>query len=285
MFASLSETLWPRSKLRALRANWILIVLQIQVLLMREPALMAFRVSRSRWQSIGRYRTSVKEQQASQIGSIDPTASAAPISNLQSLQDGPTCADQAIVCPMSERGAIEVAMIFHETSLVDAKLIDLTKRGDERGFFARTFCEKEFAAQGLETRFVQQNASSSAQKGTLRGMHFQRGDDAEVKLIRCLRGAILDVIIDIRPQSPTFKKWEGFELNDKTHQMLYVPRGFAHGFITLTDDVEVTYLVSAFYAPSAEGGVRWDDPAFAIDWPMVPKVMTDKDRTWPDFLG
>ena len=176
-------------------------------------------------------------------------------------------------------------MLFHKTTLQDAVLIDLEKRGDDRGFFARTFCEREFAAQGLETRFVQQNASSSAHKGTLRGMHFQRGDDAEVKLIRCLRGTILDVIIDIRPESSTYKHWEGFELSDQTHRMLYVPRGFAHGFITLTDDVEVTYLVSAFYAPGAEGGLRWNDPAFAITWPMEPTVMSDKDKAWPDFAG
>lgn len=176
-------------------------------------------------------------------------------------------------------------MIFHDTTLKDAKLIDLEKRGDERGFFARTFCEKEFAAQGLETRFVQQNTSLSAQKGTLRGMHMQKGADAEVKLIRCLRGTILDVIVDTRPQSPTYKKWEAFELSDQNHRMLYVPRGFAHGFITLTDHVEVTYLVSAFYAPGAEAGIRYDDPAIGIVWPMAPTVISEKDQAWPPFAG
>jgi dTDP-4-dehydrorhamnose 3,5-epimerase len=176
-------------------------------------------------------------------------------------------------------------MLFHNTTLADAKLIDLEVRGDARGFFARTFCETEFAAQGLETRFVQQNASFSAQRGTLRGMHFQRGADAEVKLIRCVRGSILDVIIDLRPDSATFKRHEGFVLSAQNHRMLYAPRGFAHGFITLTDDVEVTYLVSAAYAPGAEAGVRYNDPAFGIDWPMAPTVMSDKDRHWPDFTA
>ena len=176
-------------------------------------------------------------------------------------------------------------MIFHPTTLPGAMRIALEKRGDERGFFARTFCEREFAAQGLETRFVQQNASRSAQRGTLRGMHFQKGADAEVKLIRCVSGAILDVIIDLRPESPTFKKWEAFELNDANNEMLYVPRGFAHGFLTLTDNIEVTYLVSAFYAPDAESGVRWNDPAFAITWPFAPTILSPRDAAWPDFQG
>jgi dTDP-4-dehydrorhamnose 3,5-epimerase len=176
-------------------------------------------------------------------------------------------------------------MLFHPTTLQDAFLIEPEKRGDERGFFARSYCQKEFAAQGLETVFVQQNMSTSANAGTLRGMHFQRGADAEVKLIRCLRGAICDIIIDIRPESPTYKNWEAFDLSEQNYRMLYVPRGFAHGFITMTDAVEVTYLVSAFYAPGGEGGVRWDDPAFAIEWPRPPTVMSDKDKSWPDFLG
>jgi len=176
-------------------------------------------------------------------------------------------------------------MKFHKTSLQDARRIELEKRGDERGFFARTFCEREFAAQGLETHFVQQNASRSVQKGTLRGMHFQTGADAEVKLIRCLIGAILDVIIDLRPESASYKKWEGFELSEANCDMLYVPRGFAHGFMTLSDNVEVQYLVSAFYAPPAEGGVRWDDPSFAIAWPFAPVVISARDAAWPDFEG
>lgn len=176
-------------------------------------------------------------------------------------------------------------MLFHATTLKDATLIDLEKRGDERGFFARTFCEREFAAHGLETQFVQQNASYSAQRGTLRGMHFQKGEDAEVKVIRCVRGAILDVIIDLRTDSPSYRRWEGFELTEENNRLLYVPKGFAHGFITLTDHVEVTYLVSAFYVPGAEGGVRWNDPAFAIAWPAEPTVISAKDAVWPDYVG
>jgi dTDP-4-dehydrorhamnose 3,5-epimerase len=176
-------------------------------------------------------------------------------------------------------------MIFHETTLKDAMLIEPEKRGDDRGFFARSYCAREFAAKGLTMNFVQQNMSVSAKAGTLRGMHFQRAPHAEDKLIRCLRGAIVDIIVDLRPDSPTFKKWQAFELNQKNHHMLLVPKGFGHGFQTLTDEVEVTYLVSAFYEQSAEGGVRWNDPAFGISWPLEPTVMSDKDKSWPDFKG
>src|SRR3990167_5063708 len=176
-------------------------------------------------------------------------------------------------------------MKFHQTTLKDAMLIDLERRGDDRGFFARTFCVDEFAANGLPTEFVQQNTSYSANKGTLRGMHFQRAPHGEDKLIRCLRGAIVDIIVDLRPDSPTFKKWEAFELNDENKRQLLVPKGFAHGFQSVSDNVEVTYLVSAKYTPSAEGGVRWNDPAFGITWPLTPTDMSDKDQNWPDFAG
>ena len=176
-------------------------------------------------------------------------------------------------------------MKFHQTTLKDAMLIDLERRGDDRGFFARTFCVDEFAAQGLPTEFVQQNTSYSANKGTLRGMHFQTAPHGEDKLIRCLRGAIVDIIIDLRPDSPTYKKWEAFELDDVNKRQLLVPKGFGHGFQTVSDHVEVTYLVSAKYTPSAEGGVRWNDPAFGITWPLAPTDMSDKDRNWPDFKG
>jgi dTDP-4-dehydrorhamnose 3,5-epimerase len=176
-------------------------------------------------------------------------------------------------------------MKFHQTTLKDAMLIDLERRGDDRGFFARTFCVDEFAAQGLPTEFVQQNTSYSANKGTLRGMHFQTAPHGEDKLIRCLRGAIVDIIIDLRPDSPTYKKWEAFELDDVNKRQLLVPKGFGHGFQTVSDHVEVTYLVSAKYTPSAEGGVRWNDPAFGITWPLEPTDMSDKDRNWPDFKG
>jgi dTDP-4-dehydrorhamnose 3,5-epimerase len=174
-------------------------------------------------------------------------------------------------------------MIFHSTDLEGVVLIAPEKRGDERGIFARMFCADEFAAQGLETRFVQQNMSRSTYRGTLRGMHFQRAPYAEVKLIRCVAGAVYDVLVDLRPDSPTFKKWQGFELTDANNHTLYAPKGVAHGFMTLADDVEMTYLHSTPYTPAAEGGVRWDDPSFAITWPMAPTVMADKDKAWPDF--
>jgi dTDP-4-dehydrorhamnose 3,5-epimerase len=174
---------------------------------------------------------------------------------------------------------------FHPTTLKDATLIDLERRGDDRGFFARTFCVDEFSAHGLPTDFVQQNMSYSANKGTLRGMHFQNAPHGEDKLIRCLRGAIVDIIVDLRLDSPTYKKWEAFELTEENKRQLLVPKGFAHGFQAVSDHVEVTYLVSAKYTPSAESGVRWNDPAFGITWPLEPTEMSDKDRSWPDFAG
>jgi dTDP-4-dehydrorhamnose 3,5-epimerase len=173
------------------------------------------------------------------------------------------------------------AMIFSKTSLKDAWLIDLERRGDDRGFFARSMCQREFAAHGLETNFVQQNTSVSATKGTLRGMHFQREPHIEAKLVRCLSGSILDVIVDLRPSSPTFRRYEAFELDGENRRQLYVPRGFAHGFQTLSPNVEVAYLVTNFYTPEAEGGVRYDDPAFGIKWPLSVTVISDKDRNWP----
>jgi dTDP-4-dehydrorhamnose 3,5-epimerase len=176
-------------------------------------------------------------------------------------------------------------MLFTKTTLKDAWIVDLEKRGDERGFFARTMCVDEFAAHGLDTEYLQQNVSVSAQKGTLRGMHFQRAPHAETKLVRCLKGAIVDIIIDLRPDSPSYKAWEAFELNDANYRQLYVPKGFAHGFQTLTDDVEVSYLVAGKYAPAHEGGVRFDDPAFEISWPLEVAVMSDKDKSWPAFAG
>jgi dTDP-4-dehydrorhamnose 3,5-epimerase len=174
-------------------------------------------------------------------------------------------------------------MIFHETGLRDAWLIDLERKGDERGFFARLFCENEFGAAGLETQFVQINTSLSARAGTLRGMHYQLAPSAEVKVVRCIRGALWDCIIDLRPQSATFGKWFGATLSAENRTMMYVPRGFAHGFITLTDDVEAFYLVSAFYAPEQERGLRWDDPFFGIEWPREPVEISAKDRAWPSF--
>jgi dTDP-4-dehydrorhamnose 3,5-epimerase len=172
-------------------------------------------------------------------------------------------------------------VIFTETRLPGAFVIEIERREDERGYFARTFCAREFAAHGLETEFVNTNASYSAAKGTLRGMHFQHPPHAEVKLVRCTHGALYDVIIDLRPDSPTRGQWIGVELSQQNGRMLYVPEGFAHGFITLTDDVEASYQVSSFYTPGAEGGVRYDDPAFRIVWPVPVHVISEKDRSWP----
>ncbi|MDQ3823218.1 MAG: dTDP-4-dehydrorhamnose 3,5-epimerase [Actinomycetota bacterium] len=175
-------------------------------------------------------------------------------------------------------------MIFRPTTLDGAYLVDLEPREDERGFFARAWAEEEFAAQGLSTEVVQANIAFNRRKGTLRGMHFQRAPHAEVKLVRCTRGALYDVIVDLRPSSPTHARWIGVELTADNRRMLYVPEGFAHGYQTLVDDTEAYYQVSAAYAPGAEGGVRWDDPAFGIEWPDPdPPVMSEKDRTWPDY--
>ena len=174
-------------------------------------------------------------------------------------------------------------MRIEPAPLDGAATIELDLRGDERGFFARMFCEKEFAAAGLETRFVQANNSSNAQRGTLRGLHYQLPPDTEVKLVRCIRGALWDVIVDVRPGSPSFGRWFGAELTAQNRRMMYVPRGFAHGFITLTDDSELIYFVSDFYEPKQERGLRWNDPKIAIDWPVAPSVISEKDANWPDF--
>lgn len=174
-------------------------------------------------------------------------------------------------------------MIFAETKLPGAYLIDIEKRGDQRGFFARAWCQKEFEAHGLIRRVVQANISLSKRKGTLRGMHYQAAPYAEAKLVRCTRGAIYDAIIDLRPDSPTYMQWLGVELTAENYRMLYVPEGFAHGFQTLVDNTEVAYQVSQFYTPEAEGGVRYNDPAFGIEWPLEVQVISDKDKSWPDY--
>jgi dTDP-4-dehydrorhamnose 3,5-epimerase len=172
-------------------------------------------------------------------------------------------------------------MQFHPTGLDGAWLIELAPVKDERGAFVRTFCEREFGERGLETRFVQHSLSVNALKGTLRGVHFQRAPHEEVKLVRCQRGAIWDVIIDLRKGSTTYLQWRGFELSAGNAMQLYVPKGFAHGFQTLADDTHATYQVSHPYVPGAEGGVRWVDPAFAIAWPLPVSVISDKDAAWP----
>lgn len=174
-------------------------------------------------------------------------------------------------------------MRFTETPLKGAYLIDLEKRGDERGFFARLFCENEFAQHNLAARFVQINNSLSAQRGTLRGMHYQLPPSGEVKVIRCVRGSLYDVIVDLRPNSHTYLRWFGYELAEDTRTMMYVPVGFAHGFLTTSDDAEALYLVSSFYAPEAERGLRYNDPKIGIHWPFEPTTVSAKDMTHPDF--
>ena len=174
-------------------------------------------------------------------------------------------------------------MKFTPTPLAGAYVIDLEKRGDDRGFFARMFCEKEFAAHGLVTHFVQMNNSLSRDEGTLRGLHYQLPPQAETKVIRCVRGALYDVILDLRPGSATFGQHFAVELTAENRTMLYCPKGFAHGFLTLQPDTEAMYLVDAFYAPDAERGIRYNDPRFAVPWPAAPVVISDKDRTQRDF--
>ena len=174
-------------------------------------------------------------------------------------------------------------MLFRSTGLAGVRLIDLEPARDERGLFARTFCTRELAAQGLETGFVQHSISVTERAGSVRGMHFQKSPHEEVKLLRCVRGAIHDVLIDIRPDSPTHGRWEAYELTAENRRQLYVPAGLAHGFQTLLPDTEVGYLISAFYAPAAAAGIRHDDPAFAIAWPLPVADISPKDRTWPDW--
>lgn len=174
-------------------------------------------------------------------------------------------------------------MIFTETELSGAYIIDIERHADARGFFARTFCEAEFRAHGLQERWVQCNASYNHRRGTLRGMHYQASPHEEEKLVRCTRGAIHDVIIDLRRDSPTYRKHVGVELNDENRRMLYIPKGFAHGFITLADDTEVFYQMGQVYTPDAGRTLRWDDPAFGIDWPTPVQVIADRDRDAPDF--
>lgn len=174
-------------------------------------------------------------------------------------------------------------MKFNKTPLKDAHVIELEKRGDHRGFFARMFCEREFGAAGLETRFVNVNNSLSGAQGTLRGMHYQLGDSAEVKVVRCVRGALWDAILDLRPDSPTFGQWFGESLTADNRLMMYVPRGFAHAILTLEPDTEVIYLVSTHYSAKDERGVRWDDPRFGVQWPIPPTEVSPKDSQWPDF--
>lgn len=176
-----------------------------------------------------------------------------------------------------------IPIIFTETKLKGAFLIDVERREDQRGFFARTFCEREFASHDLNTRFVQCNISFNKLKGTLRGMHYQAAPCEEIKLIRCTSGAIFDAIIDLRPDSPTFKAHFAAVLSAENRKMLYIPEGFAHGFQTLQSETEVFYQMSQFYSPEHARGVRWNDPAFGIEWPAGERIIIDRDDSYPDF--
>ncbi len=176
-------------------------------------------------------------------------------------------------------------MIFTETPLAGAYLVDPERIADERGFFARTWCRDEFERRGLDARLVQCNISSNARRGTIRGMHYQVEPHGEVKLVRCTRGAIFDVVVDVRPASPTYLRWFGVDLTAENRRMLYIPSGFAHGFQTLADEAEVAYQMSDFFHADSARGIRHDDPALAIAWPLPLTVISEKDRGYPPLPG
>jgi len=171
-------------------------------------------------------------------------------------------------------------MIFTESPLPGAFLIDLAPIADERGFFARAYCDEEFGAKGLSTELRQCSVSYNMREGTLRGLHYQRPPHEEHKLVRCTQGAIFDVIVDIRPQSAHYRRWFGTHLTAQNHRSLFIPPGFAHGFITLSDDAEVYYMISVPHAPEYAQGFRWNDPAFSIQWPLVPSVISPRDAAY-----
>jgi dTDP-4-dehydrorhamnose 3,5-epimerase len=175
-------------------------------------------------------------------------------------------------------------MIFQSTKLPGAFVLDLELHSDERGFFARSWCEREFKEHGLNPRLVQCNLSFNRHKGTLRGMHYQQAPFAEAKLVRCIRGALYDVIIDLRPESPTYKQYFGVELTPDNRRALYIPEGFGHGFLTLEDDTEVFYQMSEFYSPEHARGIRWNDRAIGIEWPAEVRVISQRDREYPDYV-
>ena len=174
-------------------------------------------------------------------------------------------------------------MIFTETPLPGAFLIELELHSDPRGFFARTFCRLEFEKHGLSSNVVQCNVSSNSKAGTLRGMHFQKPPSAEAKLVRCVRGALHDVIVDLRPDSATYRSSYAVELSAANRRALYIPENFAHGFLTLVDDTEVEYQMSEYYQPDSAAGFRYDDPAFELKWPGRVQVISEQDLSWPRF--
>lgn len=187
-----------------------------------------------------------------------------------------------IVCPTKNQGWKQ-RVKFTETEIPGAWVIGLDRRVDERGYFARVWCQHELDSHGLNGTCVQVNTAFSPKAGTLRGMHFQVSPHAEVKIARCLRGAAFDALIDLRPESPTFRRWYGVTLTPDSGEMLYVPEGCAHGYLTLTDETEVMYFTSRFYAADAAKGVRYDDTAFEIHWPAEIRVISGADKSWPDF--
>ena len=174
-------------------------------------------------------------------------------------------------------------MKFIETKLPGAFVIEPEKKEDKRGFFTRTWCKNELGNHGLKAEIAQVNINFNKQRGTLRGMHYQAAPYGECKIIKCTRGAVFDVVIDLRKDSPTYLDWIGVELTGDNFRMLYVPENFSHGFITLEDQTEICYMVTQFYTPEAERGIRWDDPSFNIKWPLHPQVISDKDSSYPDF--
>jgi dTDP-4-dehydrorhamnose 3,5-epimerase len=176
-------------------------------------------------------------------------------------------------------------LIFSETKLPGAFVIELELHTDQRGFFARAYCHEEFEAHGLKLHVLQCNVSFNRYKGTLRGMHFQAAPFGEAKLVRCTSGSIHDVIIDLRPSSPTFKQYFGVELSAENRKMLYIPEEFAHGFQTLQDNTEVSYQMSQVFSAPHARGVRWDDPAFGVEWPLGERIIIERDRNYPDFLS
>ena len=174
-------------------------------------------------------------------------------------------------------------MKFTETELKGAYVVEIKRIEDNRGFFARSWCRDEFETAGLNANLAQINVAYTREQGTIRGMHFQKSPFAEAKLVSCLRGEVYDVMIDLRPDSATLGAWLGIVLSAENHRMLYIPEGFAHGYQTLQDDAELSYLTSAFYAPSATSGVRYDDPAFGIKWPLPVSCISEADRKWPNY--
>jgi dTDP-4-dehydrorhamnose 3,5-epimerase len=175
-------------------------------------------------------------------------------------------------------------MKFAKTELKGAFIIELDPRRDHRGFFARAWCQREMIEHGLNPRIAQINTGFSPKRGTLRGMHYQKAPHEEAKVVRCTKGAVYDVIVDLRPRSPTHKKWVGVELSAQNLRMVYVPEGFAHGYETLEDESEIYYLTSEFYNEEASMGVRYNDSVFGIEWPLSVEVISDADRTWPDYI-